>query len=359
MKILFVAPGMRFGGAERVMSILANRWVQHGIEVRILLSGTAAESYYSLDDKIELISIYGDLKNKKCKPLAAIREIKKLCKEWQPDVALCFYNDLCALTAIALSGLNIPVLYSERNDPTRTNQRKIDKIYRKIVESRCDGVVFQTEGAKSCYPVSVQKKSRVIVNPVDISKIPFWDERKEDKFIISVGRLTSQKRQDILIEAFSKIADKYPEYQLRIYGTGELKESLQKQIEKAQLRARIELCGTEPNVLAVVAKSSLFVLSSDYEGIPNVLVEAMAIGVPCVSTDCSPGGARMFLQNGVNGYLVPCADVDSLASAMAQMLEDRRAACSFGRAALEIRNQIDVEKVSQKWLDFISTCIKK
>lgn len=359
MKILFVAPGMRFGGAERVMSILANRWVQHGIEVRFLLSGTAAESYYFLDDKIELISIYGDLKNKKCKALATIREIKKLCKEWQPDVALCFYNDLCALMAIALSGLNIPVLYSERNDPTRTNQRKIDKIYRKIVESRCDGVVFQTDGAKSCYPVSVQKKSRVIVNPVDISKIPFWNECKEDKFIISVGRLTSQKRQDILIEAFAKIAEKYPEYQLKIYGTGELKESLQKQIEEAQLSARIELCGTEPNVLAVVAKSSLFVLASDYEGIPNVLVEAMAIGVPCVSTDCSPGGARMFLQNGVNGYLVPCADVNSLAGAMAQMLEDRRAACSFGRAALEIRNQIDVEKVSQKWLDFISTCIKK
>jgi len=273
--------------------------------------------------------------------------------EWKPDVLLCFYNDLCALCAAAIRGMGIRSVYSERNDPKRTNQRKIDKIYRKIVERRSDLVVFQSNGAKRCYPERVQKKSCVILNPMNTEGFPVHDFEKEDHMIVSVGRLEPQKNQKLLIRAFSQIKDEFPDHQLVIYGVGSLKDELTAQIRELDLCSRVSLPGTVRDVQERIRDSSLFVLTSDHEGIPNALMEAMALGLPCISTDCSPGGARELICDGVDGVIVACGDDKALAQAMRDLLRHRNKAASMGRAALRIRERAASKKIAKEWLDAI------
>jgi len=344
---------MFFGGAERVMSVLANEWAENGIESRILLANTEEGSVYPLAESISVVSCWADVRRAPVGQLAIIRAVRRQCKKWKPDVLLCFYNDLCALCAVAIRGMGIRLVYSVRNDPQRTNQRKIDKIYRKIVERRADCVVFQSNGAKRCYPEYVQRKSRVILNPMRTEGFPIHDFEKEDHTIVSVGRLVPQKNQKLLIKAFSRIQDEFPDYRLVIYGEGSLRCELTERIRELGLCGRVSLPGTVRDVQNRIRDSSLFVLTSDYEGIPNALMEALALGLPCISTDCSPGGARELIRDGVDGLIVACGDHEALAQAMGEMLRNRERAACMGRAALHIRERADSQKIAGEWLEAI------
>lgn len=353
MKCLFVAPGMLFGGAERVMSILANEWGKSDIETMILVTETDAVSKYYLSDKVKMISCFEEKKRAKIPHLVIIKRVREICKKWQPDVVISFYNDLCALTALAITGLNIPLIYSERNDPNRTNQRHVDRLYRKIVEHMASKIVFQTTGAQRCYPESVQEKSTVILNPLNTCGFPIHDFLNEKHEIVSVGRLEPQKNQKLLIDAFALIANDFQEYQLIIYGEGSLRKELEDYIKAKGIQERVSLPGNQTNIQEHIKDASLFVLSSDYEGIPNALIEAMAIGLPCVSTDCSPGGARELIEDSVNGLITPCGDAKKLSDAMRIMLSNKAYAKACGMEALKIREKTDVKKLSEDWLQYI------
>lgn len=354
MKCLFVASSMNFGGAERVMSILANEWGKSDIETMILVTETDAISKYPLSDKVTMISCLKDKKNAKIPHFVIVKKVREICKDWQPDVVISFYNDLCALTALAITGLNIPLIYSERNDPNRTNQRPIDRLYRKIVEHMADKIVFQTTGAQRCYSKSVQEKSTVILNPLNTDRFPIHDFLHEKCKIVSVGRLEPQKNQKVLIDAFDLLANDFPEYQLTIYGEGSLRKELEEYVKSKELQERVYLPGNQSNIQEYIKDASLFVLSSDYEGIPNALIEAMAIGLPCVSTDCSPGGARELIEDGISGLITPCSDARKLSDAMRMMLSNKAYAKACGIEALKIREKTDVKKISEDWLRYIS-----
>ena len=353
MKCLFVASSMNFGGAERVMSILANSWCDKGCEVKILLTGTSAQSKYTLSKQVELISCFSDAKKAIVPHLVIVKAVRSLCKLWKPDVVISFYNDIAALTAVAITGLRIPLIYSERNDPNRVNQRKVDKIYRKIVEHRADEFVFQTTGAQECYPKKVQKRSVVILNPLDVTGFPTHDFTVEKKEIVTVGRLEPQKNQKLLINAFSELARDFPDYTLIIYGEGSLRNELENYVISKGLQSKVVLPGAKNNIQEYIKDASLFVLSSDYEGIPNALIEAMAIGLPCVSTDCSPGGARELIADGKNGAIVECGNPQMLAKAMEFVLKDREKAQGMGTNAKKICARVDKDVVCDSWLDLI------
>ena len=353
MKILFIAPGMRFGGAERVMSIIANELVNRGEKVLFFLTGTPAESSYKLCNDIKIISNYELAQKEIFVHFVHIREIRKQCLSWRPDMVICFYNDLCALAAIATFGLSITLIYSERNDPQNVNKRMIDKIYRKIVEYFANKFVFQSEGAKKYYPKSVQRRSCVIMNPMDTAKFPKHDFSCEEKIIVSVGRLEDQKNQMLLLESFSMIKDKYPDYKLFIYGEGSLRNLLEDYINKNGLEGRVFLPGVKHEIQEYIKKASLFVLSSKYEGIPNALIEAMAIGLPCVSTDFSPGGARELIKHEYSGLIVPNYDPIKLAKAMERMILDRDIAKKCGDNAYLIRKKVDLHTIVDEWQDFL------
>ena len=354
MNITFVTPGMNYGGAERVISILSNQWVSMGHNVNLLIIGDNPECVYHLNEKINVKCI-GGLKGK---PIIAhlnlIKEIKKEILLFNTDIAVSFMNDTCAYVALALRGTRIPLFYSERNDPTRVNQRKIDKIYRRIVEKYSNGIVFQTEGAKSYYKKSVQDKSTVILNPFNAENLPNYNFENREKEIVSVGRLQPQKNQKLLIDAFALIAKDFPDYKLKIYGDGQLKEELQNQIDEYGLTEQIILMGAHKDIFDKISTASLFVLSSDFEGLPNTLIEAMCIGIPSVSTDCSPGGARELITDEENGFVVPCNDADKLANAMKKVLTDNELARKFSSAGKKIAERMECGKIAERWIEFIN-----
>lgn len=274
-------------------------------------------------------------------------------------MVISFYNDVAALTALAITGYHIPLIYSERNDPNRVNQRKMDKVYRKIVERSARGFVFQTTGAQKCYPKKVQDRSDVILNPLETAGFPTHDFTSEKKEIVTVGRLEPQKNQKILIDAFSKIANDFLDYDLTIYGEGSLRPELEQFVQSKGLQNRVILPGSKNRIQEHIKDAALFVLSSDYEGIPNALIEAMAIGLPCISTDCSPGGARELINDGENGIIVDCGNSDALAKAMVSLLEDRKKAQEMGINAKKICRRADKDLVCDRWLNLIMDCRRK
>jgi glycosyltransferase involved in cell wall biosynthesis len=181
----------------------------------------------------------------------------------------------------------------------------------------------------------------------------FFDVERggEPHDIVSVGRLTAQKNQALLIRAFARIAGRTKE-KLRLYGAGELREELQALIESLGLSERVRLMGLSGNVAGDVRNARMFVLSSDYEGLPNALLEAMAMGLPCVSTDCQGGGPAMVIENGVNGLLTPIGDEEALAAAMLRLLQNPEEAEAMGRAAKKAAERFRPDAVFEQWRQY-------
>ena len=352
MKIAFVTPGMTFGGAERVISILANIWCDMGHDVSMFITATNRAPVYKLNEKIN-VEYFADYNEKGVSHFKLISSIRKFVNKEKADSVISFMNDVCAYTIVALMGTGIPVIYSERNDPNKTNQSKIDKVFRKMVEIGAKHIVFQTNGARSCYSIKVQKKSSIIWNPVNLDKIPIRTKEKINySEIVTVARLEPQKNQELLIDAFSEVSKKHGDAVLKIFGEGSLKDKLQNRIDELGLHDKIYLMGAKQDILEWIKESFCFVLSSDFEGLPNSLIEAMCIGMPCISTDCSPGGARELLSDR-RGVIVPCGDKMKLAEAINMYLEKKDIAMQYGEEAFGLRREIEAGIVAKEWINLI------
>lgn len=354
MKIVFVLPRLGFGGAERVVSVLANEFIKMNNDVRIILTSGDDTCVYPLDSKID-VCITG-------KGLGVIKNwlsYRKLCKEYDADVVIAFMDTISIMACTFMCFSKIPVIASERNDPS-AKSRKMSLLFRVlgwISKYFMAGYVFQSNGAKACYSKVAQKKSCIILNPFNTENLPEYDFENREKEIVTMGRLHPQKNHKLLIDAFAIIADEFKDYKLKIFGDGELKETLQKQIDELGLGGQVELMGAQKDILNKINKASLFVLSSDYEGLPNALIEAMCVGIPSVSTDCSPGGAREIIEDGENGFIVPCNDAQALAKAMKKVLSDNDLAHKFSIEAKKISKRMESKNIAREWLDFIE-CLK-
>ena len=202
----------------------------------------------------------------------------------------------------------------------------------------------------------MQKKSRIIYNAV---KKDFYDIIREPDLhrIVTCGRLQPQKNHILLIDAFALIAESFPEVSLHIYGNGFMKDEIQQYIEKKELAQRVILEGPTADVPSVLKNAGMFVLSSDYEGMPNALMEALAAGVPSVSTDCPCGGPRMLIKDGENGILVPVGDVEALANSMTRLLEEPGLSDNIGAVARGYAKSYLPEKVHNQWENYIKEIV--
>lgn len=342
-KILFVLGSMKRGGAERVISILANHYVKKGWKVHIvlLLSG---QCDYQLAEEI----VIHDLSNENVSRIQNmpqwLKRIRSLVRNHDFHVILSFAARINIITIMSTFGLKRKIVVSERNDPKNDGRGPLVSFLTTLLYTRISNVVFQTEYAKSCFSSRVQENSRVIYNPVEPINV---DPDINPNNIVNVGKMAPQKNQMNLLKAFKLIADEFPEICLYIYGDGQLRESLMSYIRKNDLTERVKMPGNIRNIHQEVADSFCFVLSSDYEGLSNALLEAMTLGKPCISTECA--GSNEVIKNEENGLLIPIDDSLALYEAMKRFLVDRRLANRCGARAKETAELFKKDTVIKQW----------
>lgn len=239
------------------------------------------------------------------------------------------------------------LVVSERSDPYY-NRSILDKLKRRCFRF-ADTIVFQTTGAKDYFPKSIQDKGIIIPNPVRIPSAQ-WHIDNTNTSIATVGRIDFwQKRQDLLINSFAIVSTRHPNVILNVYGSGDDTDNLVAIIHKLGLERKVILHGAIQNVDSELLTNRIFILSSDFEGIPNALLEAMAIGMPVISTNCSPGGAALLIENHCNGLLVPKGDANALASAICNLLENPALCKACGEMARKSMSRFSEDIVYNMW----------
>lgn len=360
MRITFINANMGYGGAERVIAVLCNQFVKNGHDVRIgIFSTKMSASVYPINKNVIIDWVQHFHYNSLNSILRTNQSIKDYLIETKPDVVICFMNNICAQFSIICNKLKIPLIFSERNDPKRFIVSYKDKILQRILLHNIKYAIFQTKGAMSMYPSRIQKHSKVILNPIDVDRINEDRECDKAKEVLTVGRLEPQKNQKMIIDSFAMISSKHPDYTLKIYGEGSLRNELSKRIFELGLEHKVFLMGNIDNVDEKLRQASIFVLTSDFEGLPNALMEAMVLGLPCVSTDCSPGGARELIEDGINGFIIPCGDTEKLASHLDLLMNDSEMSQRLGRNATKIIEKINSDTIARQWEEFIKGVVNE
>jgi glycosyltransferase involved in cell wall biosynthesis len=353
-KVAFVISSLASGGSERVMSELASYAAGKNLEVcLILLSYNVCE--YVLDDRVKVIPLcdkvskYGRLAS----PWKRFSLLREELKALKPDIIMSFLYTVNLYAILAGKFADIPVVVSERNDPKRSPRSKPKRLARRLVYPFADGCIFQTAEAKGYFSKKIQDKSWVIPNPVK-GNLPYADRTNVTKDIYAIGRLEEQKNYPMVISAFKTLRMKHPEYKLHIFGRGFGSGALQnlKEITAGYgLETSVVFEGVVSDVHERIKSGTMYVLSSNFEGMPNALMEAMAMGFPCISTDCPAGGPRELITDQENGLLVPVGDAEAMAEAMEKIISDKAFADRIGEKAKAVRADYSLESMGRKYLE--------
>lgn len=358
MKIMFYINAIHHGGAERVMCNLATQFSERGYDC-VLLTSFRDSWEYGHGARVRRKTLFESKPkgNFIARNLSLTRALRQELKREKPDVLVSFMAEPNFRAIIASMGLKNKVVISVRNDPNREYSNLFTRVLAKTLFRLADGVVFQTEDAKKWFPKSIQKKSKIIFNQVDevFYNTKYEGERHD---VVTTGRLVPQKNHKLLICAFADIADQVPD-NLIIYGEGELRSELEALIAELHMENRIFLPGGIKNVADTIKSAKLFVLSSDYEGMPNSLMEAMALGIPCISTDCPCGGPRMLLCENAEYCLTRINDCKQLSIKIYKLLTDLEQ-LAFNQKYMQQRALLFLPgEVYRIWELYVNKIIKK
>lgn len=356
MKIVFLSYLHGFGGAEKQNIMLANAMADKGHDVS-LITISVNNICYDLNSNVKLYYL-PDRNNNLSRIITRYIDTKDLLIKIRPDLVVNFWFQSAYLCAFMNKEFTGKVIYAERGDPGDEEYKGLLGIVRKLSLPFIDAFVFQSKGACDYFKNKIKDKSIIIPNPSFVQRDIFPNVIYRRKAIITVGRLHPQKNHRLLIDSFSLIEKDFPDFTLEIYGDGELKTNLQAYINSKNLQNKIYLMGTDKNIYEKMLDASIFVLSSDYEGLPNTLIEAMSLGVPCISTDCRPGGAKEIITQEVDGIIVPCNDKNALSYAMRYYLKNTSKANFYGRNAEINMKRFNPEVIYDKWEKFFLDVIK-
>ena len=356
-RIVFITNSIGFGGAEKILTFLANSLSNRGHVCAIVNLGAVPEYVNTYKQSInDCITIFNtkDTLIKKGR-IVEIKSVANFAKKFHADVLIGFTNFPNMYSVIVGKMLHIPSIMSERGDPAITLPNTFkDRILKKIIDSASGGV-FQTDGAKAFFGKRLQKRGIVIPNPIFIKgKVPNIPYEEHEKTVVSVGRFDNkQKRLDIMVKSFSIFLKEHPDYDLRLYGSGDDENSIKQWCIELHIEDRVEFMGVTKTPMQDISDAGIFLITSDYEGISNSLLEAMAVGLPCVSTDHTPGGARLLISDHENGILAPTGDAVSLARAMSEFADNPALAKRCGSNARDVVNKFAPQKIVDMWEQYI------
>ena len=355
--IAFVIPSLSSGGAERVVSTLSNEMVK---DYNVVIINFAANTpFYPLDDRIKLRYCRDKIEPSQnsweslklnyglYQRLSAIFKMEKV------DVGIGFMTAANVITILAAKANKLPVIISERIDPNHSETNFIWKHIKKWLYPKTDYLIVQTEQIKKFFVRRVsESKVRILPNPLSSDLCPNNNgNSKRKNIILNVGRLSNQKGQDILIKAFANLNPL--EWELVIVGEGPKREAYEKLIEDFGMEERILLVGQIKDISKYYRSAKIFAFTSHFEGFPNALIEAMFMGLACISTDC-PTGPSELISNGENGFLIKVNDEKVLSEKLRILIKSQKLIESYSKAAQKSVQKFKAENVSKEWKRIIS-----
>lgn len=391
-KILMVMPVMKGGGAERVASLLLNEFHNKGYNCEFLLTSSKKEDIINrdLNPDIPVTSVYGNknslvfralelLSSSLCKPFellgisvpscfaylsffsqyhSEIKALRKKLKKEPETKVISFLQPSVPITLIAAKKHSNRVVISERGDPERLLKKRYGYNFIKKYYQRADAVVFQTNDAKAAYPDNISEKGTVIFNPInDKLPAPYFGERK--KYVTTFCRISRQKNLPVLVKAFAGFHKEFTDYRLKIIGEPQnaddraaLNET-KALADKLGISEYIDFLPFSKQVHDLIIRDATYVNSSDYEGMSNAMLEAMAIGMPVVCTDCPIGGANAVINNNENGILTEVGNAAELCEAMKKIAGDKVFADMLSHNASQIRYNLSLENTAKKWMELL------
>ena len=362
-KVMFHIHSLGHGGSEHVVVTLAAEMIRLGIDVVIATTATFAEEY-PLPEGVKRIDVgttdkEQELSSSKQRKLRQERLHRALLSE-RPDVLYSLCRGANYRAVLAATGTGVPVIISVRSDPKVDYGSFVHRHYSRYLYRKAGGAIFQTTGARDFFPAYIAEKSTVLLNPISGDFLDSEICEKRRNAIVAVGRFHRSKDYMTLVKAFERVQKKYPEMTLEIYGDDSGDNTIhqvREWIRSHHLTERILFMGNRRDVGERIRDAACYVLSSRFEGMPNALMEAMALGLPVVATDCESGGVKALIEDGTNGLLTHVGDDAEMAAAIGKMLEYPKEAERVAREAMKIRGKAGVSQVTQEWLAYAKKVI--
>jgi GalNAc-alpha-(1->4)-GalNAc-alpha-(1->3)-diNAcBac-PP-undecaprenol alpha-1,4-N-acetyl-D-galactosaminyltransferase len=369
MKITLVISALSCGGAERVLVLLAQGFINRGHDVTVVTLSDKTTDFYQLPAgcsrlTLGIMSQSSGLIEAFRSNIKRIATLRKAIQSTTPDVVISFLRITNVTTILALKGTKYPVIVTEHNDIKVFSYGILWETLRRLTYPYCSVVVSVSKGVDSSFDLLPESKRAVIYNPIVIKDDGYTDQLPAEvdtnkNWLVSMGRLTEQKGFDLLLQAFSKIAHKYPNWQLLILGKGELLKELEQMRDNLGLsNEQVIFTGALKNPFAVFKKAKLFAMASRNEGFPMAHGEALACSLPVIATDC-PSGPSEMVRHDVDGLLVPNQDVTALAEAIESIVSDDQKRQQLAAKAPEVTERFGLNKIIDEWEDLIKKVVEK
>lgn len=360
MRLGFLTNNMGTGGAQKIMAFVINSLASYADKIYIIMTQHEMDYTFPLNVKKIYISEYTkDSQNslqKICFMNKLSKETKNIVINESIDILCSFGYYYTTIAVQAVKGTKCKVIGSERRSPQMLP--RLLQLMSVYAYSHCDKVVFQLQGARDFYSKIPDNKIEIIPNPY-FSPFKSCPNNSYKRKIVSMAaaRLEFEKGFDIGIRAMSEVVRKHSDYKLEIYGEGDFEKMYGELIDKLNMRKFVKYKGFSNNIIQAIGDSNVFILPSRSEGIPNMLLEAMAAGIPCVATDCPPGGPRMLTEDNKYGLLVPTEDYKSMSQAICDIIEDIELRNRLSQNAKEVISRFSPQKIEKMWWNCFSSLI--
>ena len=393
--IVFTIKQMSGGGAERVISLLSNSFAERGYDTTLIITHQSLKDadLTNIQKKVHTISLEDEVKreSKKLKSFMMLKArfigkfirivlrktddrylikkyevrnydkvqwLKKYFVKNYEDTIIAFLNDSIFLSLLSAQKSN-KVIISERSDPSQSVSSKTNIAFFMTMYNRADQIVFQSSNVMQWYNDRIKVEGRVVFNPLkpDLPR-RFVGLRK--KRIVNFCRISKEKNLHLLITSFGNFSKDFPEYELWIYGdaVGENSQmyinNVKATINQLDCKNKIHLLPAQQDIHNIIYDYAMFVSSSDFEGMSNSMLEALAIGLPTICTDCPAGGARAIIKDHENGILIPVNDVQAMANAMKEVAGDAELAEKLSVNGTKICDELSVDKIVNQWMEIIN-----